>query len=742
LLRRILLLGAVMAAMASPALAERRAILIGVSNYQQEAIPDLRGPHNDVTLMHDVLPGLGFTDIVVLADGTKIDGALPPTRANIDAAFAHMRTAATGDQVMLFMAGHGTRQTDDDGDEADRYDEVFLPADVERAQLGGNAKDGIPNALVDDEIGAFLDDIRRNGAHAWLIMDSCFSAGGSRSPNNGTATRQVDAALLSAGDRPEAVSLEDRIDAKSADLGPRPGELVAFYAAQSYEQAKEFNFGKDGAEEFYGIFTAKLAERLRTGEENVTYQQLFEGVLDDMNDTGLTGSGKSQTPFIEGTRLDLTIGLSSGRRQYALQEGAIAAGAIQGITAGAILGVYADATDADDSPVGYVQVIDAGAILSDVRPVGEDCLAQQDGRLCRPLGADDASFFFEGGYVRLVSPSVDVVLSLSEPLLLDDDPTNAALVAKLEEAATLARDRLGTPVTLNSATYDLGVGFKGGRIWFATEDGFADGKLPSGVAWPAVNDPSPDTRELADLLQRAAKAQNLVRVAETLQGQRDLFYLPTVKVDVTQAAARSIRSPDEVAADDFYNPRSECRTVERADPAPMPKAGNVKQCDTVDVAAYANGISTRYDVNLVYIDANFGIHVNYMQLTPPGTVPASLWADTLCSECGPKDADKNIPTVFGPETILVISAEAVPGMRPFNLTELAQDGVRSATALRDTATGKANAALDTLFGFAFPQGNTRGNVGGLPDTVEVEVFRWRVLPREVAFSGLVAQPAE
>ena len=48
----------------------------------------------------------------------------------------------------------------------------------------GQPDKGVPNALMDDEIGAALDAIRDKGAFIWAVFDCCHS---------GTATRGAEA---------------------------------------------------------------------------------------------------------------------------------------------------------------------------------------------------------------------------------------------------------------------------------------------------------------------------------------------------------------------------------------------------------------------------------------------------------------------------------------------------------------------------------------------------------------------
>ena len=85
------------------------------------------------------------------------------------------------DFVYLHLSGHGSQQPQAKaGNETDGFDEFFLPRDIGKWATRDKA---VPNALIDDDIGAALDAIRDKGAFVWAIFDCCHS---------GTATRAVD----------------------------------------------------------------------------------------------------------------------------------------------------------------------------------------------------------------------------------------------------------------------------------------------------------------------------------------------------------------------------------------------------------------------------------------------------------------------------------------------------------------------------------------------------------------------
>jgi len=111
--------------------------------------------------------------ITLLADLPK-EEVVPPTRANIVRAFQRLaEVAGPADQVVIFLAGHGSQQPANDAPdnfEPDGLDEIFLPADV----AGWNKTVGqVENAIIDDEIHAWVMAIRAKGAFVWVIVDAC-----------------------------------------------------------------------------------------------------------------------------------------------------------------------------------------------------------------------------------------------------------------------------------------------------------------------------------------------------------------------------------------------------------------------------------------------------------------------------------------------------------------------------------------------------------------------------------------
>jgi hypothetical protein len=142
----------------------KKAILIGVNKYK---IPgaDLRGCVNDVKNMQAVLTkiyGFATGDIAVLTD-------FAATKKNMEAAIRKLvRDARKGDALLLHYSGHGSNVPDNDGDEADRRDEILCPTDLDWKK-----------PLSDDWLRKAFNRMR-TGVSLTVIMDCCHSGTNTR----------------------------------------------------------------------------------------------------------------------------------------------------------------------------------------------------------------------------------------------------------------------------------------------------------------------------------------------------------------------------------------------------------------------------------------------------------------------------------------------------------------------------------------------------------------------------------
>jgi len=150
-----------------PKTGRRVGVCIGISQYQHERVQDLQVSHLDAMRMADALKTKCDADEVLLL--TDEDA----TRANIEQAIFHDLVGMTrpGDAVFIFFSGHGGRTSDQNGDEADGFDEYLVPHD---GILGK------PETMIlDDTFARWMQEL--SGREVAIIMDNCYSGGASKS---------------------------------------------------------------------------------------------------------------------------------------------------------------------------------------------------------------------------------------------------------------------------------------------------------------------------------------------------------------------------------------------------------------------------------------------------------------------------------------------------------------------------------------------------------------------------------
>jgi hypothetical protein len=263
-------------ARATPA-PRRVALLVGISKYPQDGPypwPTLH-TEQDVAEVRKGLLAYGFEndDVWVLRD-QKATG--PAIRAAFE---EHLiRDARPGDVIVFYFAGHGQLLPDDNGDEADGWDESLVPADASDQRAAAGAKTN----LRDDEIGAWLSRLTqrmKEGGHlkgnVTVILDSCFA---------GTATRAGSAKRGRGWDesldgppppRRSVAPAEDPIGL-FAEGQAAAQEYVVLAAAQSTQIANEHS-GR-------GVFTEALIRALMDPHTSrqTTYRMLIDRVAGEV----------------------------------------------------------------------------------------------------------------------------------------------------------------------------------------------------------------------------------------------------------------------------------------------------------------------------------------------------------------------------------------------------------------------------------------------------------------------------
>ena len=166
----------------------KRALVIGIGKYAPGTGWHSINGDRDADSVVRMLALTGFKDVVCLKNEKA-------TKANIVRAFnALAGRCRLGDVVYIHFSGHGQQVKDANGDEVDdALDESWIPYD---ACVSLCAKDRGEKHLVDDEIGALLDNVYAkvgDEGRILVVADACHSASSTRyDSSEGLVTRGSD----------------------------------------------------------------------------------------------------------------------------------------------------------------------------------------------------------------------------------------------------------------------------------------------------------------------------------------------------------------------------------------------------------------------------------------------------------------------------------------------------------------------------------------------------------------------
>lgn len=165
---------------------KKHALLIGISDYPQyddteASWAPIHGT-NDILLIAPILTEQGFVINTLTNEAA--------TRQAIDDSFKELESRVkAGNIVYIHLSGHGQAVEDEDGDEADGWDEAFIPFDAERSYRE-NGYHG-ENHLLDDELNGYLNTIRRKVGETgivYVVIDACHAGSSYRGEENEDAS--------------------------------------------------------------------------------------------------------------------------------------------------------------------------------------------------------------------------------------------------------------------------------------------------------------------------------------------------------------------------------------------------------------------------------------------------------------------------------------------------------------------------------------------------------------------------
>lgn len=156
------------------------ALFIGIDNYDNALVPDLSGCIKDAQrFLNYLIQHLNEDSYTLHARRLFTNTNNPPTRANILASIRdHLGQAQEDDLVLLFYAGHGSKEMAPVHFlEADGYMQTLVPSDARQPTANGQRVRNI----LDKEMRFLLDELwQKTQAEIVFLQDSCHSTGATR----------------------------------------------------------------------------------------------------------------------------------------------------------------------------------------------------------------------------------------------------------------------------------------------------------------------------------------------------------------------------------------------------------------------------------------------------------------------------------------------------------------------------------------------------------------------------------
>jgi hypothetical protein len=338
--------------------ANTRALLVGVTRYPNLQGKDLKGPANDVeSLRYTLQAYLGVQDITVLTEDQ--DDAHKPDYANIKRELTTLADKTKkGDRIIFHFSGHGSRIKSNDPDERDGQDELMLARDL--VSWSGAGK--LQNAIRDDEMREWSQEVSKKGATVWMIFDCCHAGTMSRGP--GEISRHITPEDLGVPEdyQPEP-SAAPPASSEEASSDAEQGKIVSFYAVPEQDRAKELAFPRTGAREYkyYGLMTYALTRAIQRYGGGLTFAELERHMLTECSQVP-----HDQRPWADGNKRLYLAKEGMGQPLLMLEKHEdgtlrLKAGRLRGFSEGTIVTAYAKGKAGDaNAIVGRARIVKAG----------------------------------------------------------------------------------------------------------------------------------------------------------------------------------------------------------------------------------------------------------------------------------------------------------------------------------------------------------------------------------------------
>lgn len=152
--------------------AQDRALLIGISTYQEGTDWGKIHSHNDIVLLQRVLPNT--CKVTTLCDSEATYQGITHTIGQF------IQDTRPGEQVLLHFSGHGQQMLTNDPNEPDMLDEALIPYDAPMIRTSTYRGE---RHLVDNQLDSLITLLRAKAGNNGLVvvsLDACHSGDSNR----------------------------------------------------------------------------------------------------------------------------------------------------------------------------------------------------------------------------------------------------------------------------------------------------------------------------------------------------------------------------------------------------------------------------------------------------------------------------------------------------------------------------------------------------------------------------------
>ncbi len=331
---------------AEPIVPKKLALVVAIAEYAPSSGWQKTGADRDVELIRGALARHGFdpAGIHVIRDSDA-------TKERILGDIRHLLIdqAGPGDVVVLHYSGHGHQITDDNRDEIDGYDEVWVPYDAPKRP---SAEYKGARHIRDDTLNVLVQELRRKvepDGNVVVIIDACYSGSAARgyAPVRGS---NIPIGEPAAGSRTDSVGGGGFDLAGQSTRGGAVGDesllspYVVFSASRHDELSRE---AEDDEGQWVGSLSLATSKALSRAGRETSYRALFHAVKREM---AVLVPG--QTPQAEGA-VDVLIfsGRGVSQNPYFEVQSVLPGDTLVRLQGGSLVGLL-PATEVEFHPVG------------------------------------------------------------------------------------------------------------------------------------------------------------------------------------------------------------------------------------------------------------------------------------------------------------------------------------------------------------------------------------------------------